>query len=461
MSTPRPDSWTVEPLAGHKKKEKIYTIRTKRAFVLFPKLPFEIRELVFEFAKLGPQIVTIASVLFEADQASKRELIAQAFYNVPPLLHVNAQSRKQAKKDYELAFSRNLAGNPIYFNFKTDALLFDGEDALKGFLGIEKDASFQVRDISRRARGKLLVLALHEFDRDSESLDWLKSCGGPKHLVFVRRSGCINNTDSKNIIRVEKLCQAVKYANSTGSKRALVPVPIAEGLTYSVELRMMVLETAVSELAPRIVSVFDATPKKQAVTSNSPCKPVASYAIPALLHTYSESRAIVKKTYDAVFSENLRGSPVYFNFSQDILLFDDYKAMMWFFSFISHSGSTKRRILCGPVVEKKIPVVGILDVKWEHLQISGFLAKNLFAHSKEIILLRQDRVLNSIEITYRDWCVRSNLAILPVDPKPKSGLPIIGSSTVNQMRAKFVQNPRAKAKKYWAKARILVSDKKS
>ncbi|PBP23738.1 hypothetical protein BUE80_DR005386 [Diplocarpon rosae] len=188
MSTPRPDSWTVEPLAGHKKKEKIYTIRTKRAFVLFPKLPFEIRELVFEFAKLGPQIVTIASVLFEADQASKRELIAQAFYNVPPLLHV--------------------------------------------------------RDISRRARGKLLVLALHEFDRDSESLDWLKSCGGPKHLVFVRRSGCINNTDSKNIIRVEKLCQAVKYANSTGSKRALVPVPIAEGLTYSGLQRKLIVKNS-------------------------------------------------------------------------------------------------------------------------------------------------------------------------------------------------------------------------
>ncbi|PBP22006.1 hypothetical protein BUE80_DR007108 [Diplocarpon rosae] len=234
MATPRPGSWIVDPLAGHKKKEKIYTVRTKRAFVLFPKLPFEVRELVFEFAKLGPQIVTIASVPCEADQASQTELVTQAFYNVPPLLHVNAQSRKQAKRYYELAFSRNLACNPLYFNFKTDALLFDGEDALKGFLGVERNASFQVmREISRRIKGKLLVLALHEFDRDFESLDWLKSCGAPKHLVFVRRSGCINKTDSKHIIEVEKLCETAKHSNSTGTKRALVPTPIAEGLTYS------------------------------------------------------------------------------------------------------------------------------------------------------------------------------------------------------------------------------------
>ncbi|CAL3973467.1 unnamed protein product [Diplocarpon coronariae] len=203
------------------------------------------------------------------------------------------------------------------------------------------------------------------------------------------------------------------------------------------ELRMMVLETAVSELAPRIVSVFDPTPKKVAFTTSSPCKPVASYAIPALLHTYSESRRIAKKTYDAVFSTNLRGAPVYFNFSQDILLFDDYQAMMWFFSFIDEVGATTKRILSGTVVEKKIPVIGILNAKWEHLVISNNLAENMFRISKEIILLRQDRVRNSFELFYRDWCVRFQLAIMPIDLKPESKMPIIGHSTVNQMRAKF------------------------
>ena len=55
-----------------------------------------------------------------------------------------------------------------------------------------------------------------------------------------------------------------------------------------------------------------------------------SYAIPSLLQCNQESREIAKKVYAEAFTEQV-GHPVYFNFEQDLLFFNDPYAMLSFY----------------------------------------------------------------------------------------------------------------------------------
>jgi 2EXR family len=60
-------------------------------------------------------------------------------------------------------------------------------------------------------------------------------------------------------------------------------------------------------------------------------KAKASYTtVPALLHVHQESRIIGEETYSKVFSQQLGGRAIWFNFASDILYFEDSQALLHF-----------------------------------------------------------------------------------------------------------------------------------
>jgi len=107
------------------------TLRSRRgkskSFLLFSKLAYELREVIFTFAAevIDPNIVKIYLNDPEDDPNNSQPEI-RASYKIPALLKVNRQARFVAKKIYPLVFSLNLRGKQVFFNVSKDILYFEG-----------------------------------------------------------------------------------------------------------------------------------------------------------------------------------------------------------------------------------------------------------------------------------------------------------------------------------------------
>jgi len=100
-------------------------------FKYFMKFPVEVREMIWKEALPKYQVVKIdnagshrggSSFWTHEDAPFDQAFIAKASYAIPAPLHTNLESRTVAKRNYDLAFSEQLGGNPIYFNFDTDTI---------------------------------------------------------------------------------------------------------------------------------------------------------------------------------------------------------------------------------------------------------------------------------------------------------------------------------------------------
>jgi hypothetical protein len=88
------------------------------------------------------------------------------------------------------------------------------------------------------------------------------------------------------------------------------------------ELREKIWKYAVAE--PRVVAVYVWKCKEnERLSPDKTVRLKTKSVIPPMLHTCQESRRIALQSYKPVFHEFLREYPVYFNFDQDILYFND------------------------------------------------------------------------------------------------------------------------------------------
>ncbi|KAH6720356.1 hypothetical protein BKA61DRAFT_708642 [Leptodontidium sp. MPI-SDFR-AT-0119] len=103
-------------------------------FTLFDKLPKELRYMIWNFTLL-PRIVKILV----------SENCTTGFYSqaaLPPVLHVNQESMKEALKSYSACFGSFLQPKRILFNYKIDVFYIDialEEDSLHRLFGVLKE----------------------------------------------------------------------------------------------------------------------------------------------------------------------------------------------------------------------------------------------------------------------------------------------------------------------------------
>ncbi|KAE9375935.1 hypothetical protein N431DRAFT_454528 [Stipitochalara longipes BDJ] len=113
-------------------------------FVLFPKLPPELRNKIWELSIPGPRIVTITHDPKDMAivEIEKVEAWQSPFWRakanagpVPTLLHVNKEARSFMNHKYNLFFDVQTQGRPIYFDVARDTLCFPSREAIRTFLG--------------------------------------------------------------------------------------------------------------------------------------------------------------------------------------------------------------------------------------------------------------------------------------------------------------------------------------
>jgi hypothetical protein len=108
-------------------------------FTLFPKLPIEIRRMIWsEAAQAEPQTIKFITEIVDRYRRSGRcrrrkrigtDVINRLMpnsYKVPILLQISREAREAVTtigKHYQLCFKRELYGKPIYANFARDTLI--------------------------------------------------------------------------------------------------------------------------------------------------------------------------------------------------------------------------------------------------------------------------------------------------------------------------------------------------
>jgi hypothetical protein len=83
-------------------------------FTLFPKLPIELRRIIWRRSLPGQRVVEVLYYNFTGQCRSSRP--------IPIALHVSSEARGVALESYELAFGTAEAEAMVYFDFKIDAL---------------------------------------------------------------------------------------------------------------------------------------------------------------------------------------------------------------------------------------------------------------------------------------------------------------------------------------------------
>jgi hypothetical protein len=106
--------------------------RTLKKFKLFPKLPTEIRLMIWYFCLPGPRVVDVtlrrkATPTITGELLDYSRFISSVW--LPMILRVCSESRKVARQHYKLAFSKSTKteSSParIYIDFSKDIVWFD------------------------------------------------------------------------------------------------------------------------------------------------------------------------------------------------------------------------------------------------------------------------------------------------------------------------------------------------
>ncbi|KAK0117293.1 hypothetical protein ONS96_013126 [Cadophora gregata f. sp. sojae] len=162
-------------------------------FKRFPKLPLELRNMIWKEAAIVPQFVMIGMIEVAP------WLKAVTFFTKPPaILHACSESRLAALPEFEIAFTKNAhEGDGMYFNFSRDALSFKGFDAINDFF-FDGHLYPQVRLFYQPGR-RLFALSFEELTTAKRlGARSLRILGQPSHVILVREQGSDLGLDETN-----------------------------------------------------------------------------------------------------------------------------------------------------------------------------------------------------------------------------------------------------------------------
>ncbi|KAH7357156.1 hypothetical protein BKA65DRAFT_423996 [Rhexocercosporidium sp. MPI-PUGE-AT-0058] len=199
-------------------------------FKVFPKLPLELRNMVWKEAARVPQLVKIGL------NPSAHRYIGEVvnFTKPPALLHVCTESRRVALPEYEVAFAKWSTGDGIYFNFERDAISFDFKDgyvALTYFFNPSSGIYGVHSRIAFPPGRKLLALSIQDMASESRlNARSLRLLGEPSHVILVRKSERDAGMDAQNAAWIEEFWTCGNgHINVQGE---LYPCPQVLALTY-------------------------------------------------------------------------------------------------------------------------------------------------------------------------------------------------------------------------------------
>lgn len=170
-------------------------------FHSFPRLPVEVRAMIWKLAEPGPRLVELRPAAHSG--YCQHDFVTTGF---PASLHVSRESRAEILKTYELAFDNPKYAIPVYFNFRKDTLYIrtmprkdNRRNTLKHMPDLEKVQTLAV-EVNRLcgtwARPDPFILAftnlkelmvlvpLHEIKRTSGKVVHLGDCPSQRHHLI-------------------------------------------------------------------------------------------------------------------------------------------------------------------------------------------------------------------------------------------------------------------------------------
>ncbi|EKD12722.1 uncharacterized protein L3040_006873 [Drepanopeziza brunnea f. sp. 'multigermtubi'] len=120
-------------------EEKLYWVVPPVQLKKFPKLPFELRRMIWDLVLPDPQVIKISANGYFRREASGRTTTQDwvyrpsAQYRVPYMLSVCRESREEVMVHSVPCFASIFGGTPIYFNAKQDLMYFPDTEALMHF----------------------------------------------------------------------------------------------------------------------------------------------------------------------------------------------------------------------------------------------------------------------------------------------------------------------------------------
>jgi hypothetical protein len=170
-----------------------------RKFKLFPKLPIELRLVIWELALPNAQLISIKSERGPHPTEKGKVVITRdvaAWYKVPALLHVSPEARAFAQSIYQHKFGDRLGGNGVWMDLTKDILCFDDDSyaAMIGFFGCDFTrtawpATSELK-CSKPLAEVLSALAFKNYPWQFPSTPQAFSkLGRPQKLYFLRYSG--------------------------------------------------------------------------------------------------------------------------------------------------------------------------------------------------------------------------------------------------------------------------------
>ncbi|KAE9376141.1 hypothetical protein N431DRAFT_464191 [Stipitochalara longipes BDJ] len=181
-------------------------------FILFPKLPKELRDHIWDSALPAPRVLKVwrecSLLVNEARQWARSPCDIDTSPIATPLLHVSREARAAALCRYEPSFKDLLFRGSIYFDYERDSLLFATYSSLKWFYGdsnlIRTPPPAAIHEWQARIRS--VDVAGGEFE--SEAQTFILQCPLLKKLVIeVPRlnEGCWNHGIAGEISCIIKL----------------------------------------------------------------------------------------------------------------------------------------------------------------------------------------------------------------------------------------------------------------
>ncbi|KAG4435717.1 hypothetical protein IFR05_008803 [Cadophora sp. M221] len=188
-------------------KAKLTALKAEKlaTFDLFPKLPYELRCMIYDLMLPDRRIIEIKLRKLSEENRDMGSFLLS--YDFPAVFYISSEARQWAERkfNYKKAFGNNLDGKAIYYDPHRDSLLFDSIPVCENFFNASLTRSeIQARDRARmtkhfylksKAIDAPLFLAINNAWELDVPTDAFKHLGQPQNIVLARPSAVAGRMD--------------------------------------------------------------------------------------------------------------------------------------------------------------------------------------------------------------------------------------------------------------------------